>query len=41
LNTSLETTRKLLADIYRMLSPGGTIRIIVPDAELYLRTYLS
>ena len=30
---------KVLADFRRMLEPGGTLRIIVPDAELYLDIY--
>ncbi len=29
----------LLAESYRILEPGGRIRIGVPDAELYLRAY--
>lgn len=31
----------LLADCLRILQPGGVIRIIVPDAERYLRAYCS
>jgi SAM-dependent methyltransferase len=30
---------KLLEQCYRILEPGGIIRIGVPDAELYLRAY--
>jgi predicted SAM-dependent methyltransferase len=29
----------VLADCWRVLKPGGTIRVIVPDGELYLRRY--
>jgi predicted SAM-dependent methyltransferase len=31
----------LLADVMRVLRPGGTVRIIVPDAELYARRYVA
>jgi predicted SAM-dependent methyltransferase len=31
----------LLAECRRVLQPGGVIRIIVPDAEKYLRAYVS
>ena len=30
-----------LADCYRSLQPGGTLRIIVPDAERYLKGYCA
>lgn len=30
-----------LSECYRVLEPGGTIRIIVPDAEKYLRAYCA
>lgn len=36
---SLPAVREILRDCRRMLAPGGTIRIVVPDAELYLTTY--
>ena len=29
----------ILRECRRVLAPGGTLRIVVPDAELYLRTY--
>lgn len=29
----------VLADFLRILAPGGTVRIVVPDAELYCRRY--
>ena len=38
----LETREELpafLADCHRALAPGGTLRIIVPDAERYLQAY--
>ena len=31
---------RLLREIRRVLAPGGTLRLVVPDAELYLRTYV-
>lgn len=34
------TGRTLLHEIRRVLTPDGTARIIVPDGELYLRTYV-
>jgi len=32
-------TRRVLPEFRRILAPGGTLRIIVPDAELYLKLY--
>lgn len=32
---------RLLAEIRRVLSPGGVVRIVVPDIEKYLRAYAS
>lgn len=37
----IEEIPKFLLDAYRVLQPGGCIRIIVPDAEKYLRAYCS
>ena len=37
----LPVARALLREIRRVLAPDGTVRIIVPDGELYLRTYLQ
>jgi len=37
---ALPAARKLLGEIRRVLAPGGTVRLVVPDAELYLRTYV-
>jgi predicted SAM-dependent methyltransferase len=36
----LPAARALLREIRRVLAPDGTARIIVPDGELYLRTYV-
>lgn len=38
---SLPPALDLLREIRRVLAPGGTVRIVVPDGELYLRTYAS
>lgn len=34
-----EESSSVLRDIYRVLSPGGRLRIIVPDIELCIRAY--
>jgi predicted SAM-dependent methyltransferase len=31
----------ILEDWFRVLEPAGTLRILVPDAELYLKTYVE
>ena len=31
--------RRLLAEFRRVLAPAGTLRLVVPDAGIYLRTY--
>jgi predicted SAM-dependent methyltransferase len=31
----------LLRECHRVLAPGGTLRIVVPDGEMYLRTYVQ
>lgn len=36
----LPAARALLKEIRRVVTPDGTARIIVPDGELYLRTYV-
>ncbi len=37
----LSVTDDVLAEFRRMLRPGGTVRVIVPDGELYLSRYIS
>jgi predicted SAM-dependent methyltransferase len=32
---------QVLAECYRLLKPGGTIRIIVPDGQIYLSRYVE
>lgn len=36
---SLPTVRFLFSEFHRLLSPGGTLRIVVPDAGRYLDLY--
>jgi predicted SAM-dependent methyltransferase len=36
-----EEVPSLLSECHRVLQPGGRMRIIVPDAEQYMRAYLS
>ena len=38
---SLPAAFEILKDLRRVLKPGGTLRVVVPDAEIYLRTYLA
>lgn len=38
---ALPEALSLLREIRRVLQPSGAIRIVVPDGELYLRTYVS
>jgi predicted SAM-dependent methyltransferase len=37
----IETVKNILIDCRRMMRPGAIIRIIVPDAGLYLETYVA
>jgi predicted SAM-dependent methyltransferase len=37
----LVDTYELFAEFIRVLRPGGTVRIIVPDAEIYARGYIA
>lgn len=34
-----QDTKKVLAQFFKLLKSGGTLRIIVPDAEIYLDAY--
>jgi predicted SAM-dependent methyltransferase len=36
---SLEQGRSILSEFHRILRPGGIVRVIVPDVELYIRSY--
>jgi predicted SAM-dependent methyltransferase len=36
---TFDQCQAVLRDFYRLLQPGGTVRIIVPDAELYIDLY--
>lgn len=36
---SVAVAAQILRDLRRVIQPGGTIRIVVPDGELYLRIY--
>ncbi len=36
---SYHQTKKVLSNFFDLLQPGGTLRVIVPDAELYLDVY--
>jgi predicted SAM-dependent methyltransferase len=38
-HVTFENAAKVLRDCHRMLRPGGTIRILVPDGGLYLNLY--
>jgi predicted SAM-dependent methyltransferase len=38
---TLATALGIFREIRRILAPGGTLRVVVPDAELYLRAYVS
>jgi predicted SAM-dependent methyltransferase len=38
---SVATASGIFREIRRVLSPGGVFRIIVPDAEIYLRAYIG
>ena len=36
---SLPSVKFICQEMYRVLSPGGTVRVVVPDGGMYLRTY--
>jgi predicted SAM-dependent methyltransferase len=38
---SCDTARLLVAEIHRVLKSGGIFRVVVPDLEVIVRTYLS
>jgi predicted SAM-dependent methyltransferase len=38
---SFDAARGFISEVYRILRPGGVARIIVPDAELFLRAYCA
>jgi predicted SAM-dependent methyltransferase len=38
---SLEDGEKIAREVCRILRPGGSVRIVVPDAELLLQRYIS
>lgn len=38
---TLEDAQKLASEIVRILKPGGTLRVIVPDAETIMREYFE
>ena len=38
---TLEDLRWALRESFRMLEPGGVLRVVVPDLELYARRYVS
>ena len=38
---TLEDGKQLLGECYRVLQSGGTLRLILPDAEKYLRAYAA
>ena len=38
---NMESARRLLSEKYRVLKPGGCLRVVVPDLEKIARTYLN
>lgn len=38
---NLEYCKKNLSEFYRILKPGGVLRIILPDGEFYFNTYVN
>ena len=38
---SHDTCLRVLKEFHRLLAPGGTVRVVVPDAELYINLYVQ
>lgn len=38
---SFSACKDVIAEFFRILRPGGVVRIIVPDAELYIELYIA
>jgi len=36
-----EAAENFISDVFRILCPGGIIRVVVPDAEVFLRAYVN
>ncbi len=37
----VDKVRRLLEEVYRVLKPGGTFRVTVPDLEIHARNYVA
>jgi predicted SAM-dependent methyltransferase len=38
---TLKAAENFVSDVFRILRPGGILRVVVPDAELFLRAYVN